>query len=94
MRALRRRGHLVAAHRHMPRRGMAEQRQFLLNRSRAPFVHYLDDDVLLDPPVLGRMQAVTLRSEGAGLSAARRRVSSIWATCDRISKGSNCGMGR
>ncbi len=65
LRALRWRGHRVATHRHLPRRGMAEQRQFLLDQSRAPYVHYLDDDVLLDPPVLGRMLD-TLRAEGCG----------------------------
>ena len=64
-RALRRRGHRVALHRHLPRRGLAEQRQFLLDQSRAPFVHYLDDDVLLDPPTLGRMLGV-MRAEGCG----------------------------
>ncbi|HET8629453.1 MAG TPA: glycosyltransferase family A protein, partial [Thermomicrobiales bacterium] len=64
-RALRWHGHHVALHRHLPRRGMAEQRAFLLSQSRAPYVHYLDDDVLLDPPVLARMLAV-LRTEGCG----------------------------
>ncbi|MEA2526907.1 MAG: hypothetical protein QOF73_4134 [Thermomicrobiales bacterium] len=67
--ALRRRGHRVELRRHLPRRGMAEQRQFLLERSRAPYVHYLDDDVLLDPPVLGRMLDV-IRSEGCGFVGA------------------------
>lgn len=64
-RALRWRGHRVELHRHLPRRGMAEQRQFLLNQACAPYVHYLDDDVLLDPPVLERMLQV-LRIEGCG----------------------------
>ena len=35
MRALRWRGHRVEVYPHLPRRGMAEQRQFLLERSRA-----------------------------------------------------------
>jgi glycosyltransferase involved in cell wall biosynthesis len=61
VRALRRRGHRVELHRHLPPRGMAEQRQFLLDQSCAPYVHYLDDDVLLDPPVLGRMLEVIQR---------------------------------
>ncbi len=65
MRALRWHGHNVELHRHLPARGIAEQRQFLFERSRAAYVHYLDDDVLLDPVVLGRMLAV-LRSEGCG----------------------------
>ncbi len=48
--ALRWHGHSVRLHHHLPRRGLAEQRQFLLEQSEAPYVHYLDDDVLLDPP--------------------------------------------
>src|SRR3712207_7362745 len=35
VRALRWRGHRVALHRHLPRRGMAEQRNFLLEQSSA-----------------------------------------------------------
>ncbi|MCZ7572117.1 MAG: glycosyltransferase family 2 protein [Ardenticatenaceae bacterium] len=65
IRALEWHGHRVTVHRHLPRRGMAEQRQFLLEQSRASYVHYLDDDVLLDPPVMERMLAV-LRVEGCG----------------------------
>ncbi len=67
--ALERRGHRVSWHRHLPQRGMAEQRQFLLEQSRSPYVHYLDDDVLLDPPTLGRMLGV-LREEGCGFVGA------------------------
>jgi hypothetical protein len=65
VRALEWHGHRVTLHRHLPRRGMAEQRQFLLEQSRAPYVHYLDDDVLLDPPVIERMLGV-LQAEGCG----------------------------
>lgn len=64
-RALRWHGHEVTLHRHLPRRGLAEHRQFLLEQSSAPYVHYLDDDVLLDPPVMERMLGV-LRSEQCG----------------------------
>lgn len=63
--ALRWRGHRVTLHRHLPRRGMAEQRHFLLEQSQAPFAHFLDDDVLLDPAVMARMLA-TLQAEGCG----------------------------
>lgn len=69
VRALEWHGHDVELHRHLPRRGLAEQRQFLLERSQAPYVHYLDDDVLLDPPVMARMLAV-LRSEECGFVGA------------------------
>ena len=63
--ALRWHGHNVTLHHHLPRRGLAEHRQFLLEQSRAPYVHYLDDAVLLDPPVMERMLAV-LREEQCG----------------------------
>jgi GT2 family glycosyltransferase len=56
--ALRWRGHRVETYRHLPRRGMAEQRAFLLSQSRARYVHYIDDDVLLAPDTLARMLAV------------------------------------
>ena len=65
VRALRWHGHEVMLHRHLPRRGLAEQRNFLLEQSTAPYVHFLDDDVLLDPPVMERMLSV-LQEEGCG----------------------------
>lgn len=65
VRALRWHGHCVTVHRHLPRRGLAEQRQFLLAQATAPYVHFIDDDVLLDPAVLERMLSV-IRSERCG----------------------------
>jgi glycosyltransferase involved in cell wall biosynthesis len=65
VRALRWRGHRVTLHRHLPPRGMAEQRNFLLQQSRSPYVHFLDDDILLEPGVMERMVRV-LRQEGCG----------------------------
>jgi glycosyltransferase involved in cell wall biosynthesis len=56
--ALKWRGHQVMLHRHLPQRGMAEQRNFLVEQSHAPYIHFLDDDVLLDPPVMERMLGV------------------------------------
>jgi glycosyltransferase involved in cell wall biosynthesis len=67
--ALRWHGHRVEVHHRPARRGMAEQRDFLLGRSRAPYVHFVDDDVLLDPPVMERMLAV-LRHESCGFVGA------------------------
>jgi glycosyltransferase involved in cell wall biosynthesis len=58
-------GHHVQLHHHLPRKGLAEQRNFLLEQSQAPYVHYLDDDVLLDPPVMERMLNV-LQAEQCG----------------------------
>lgn len=65
VRALRWHGHSVTLHRHLPRRGLAEQRQFLLEQSKATYVHYLDDDVLLEPHVMQRMLRV-LEEEHCG----------------------------
>ena len=44
--------------RNLPRQGIAQQRQFLLDRSDAAFVCYLDDDLVLEPEVLGRLLRV------------------------------------
>jgi GT2 family glycosyltransferase len=63
--ALRWHGHEVTILRNLPRRGMAQQRQFLLEQASAPYVHYLDDDVALEPRVMERMLDA-LRSEGCG----------------------------
>jgi glycosyltransferase involved in cell wall biosynthesis len=69
VRALRWHGHQVSLHRHLPRRGMAEQRQFLLECTDnsggypAPYIHYLDDDVVLDPKVMERMLRVLQEEE-------------------------------
>lgn len=65
VRALRRRGQRVSLHRHLPRRGLAEQRDFLLRHASAPYVHFIDDDVLLDADVMERM-VTTIRADGCG----------------------------
>ncbi len=54
------RGVPVQEHRHLPKRGVAEQRHFLLGCSSAPHVLMLDDDVLLEPWVLSLLQRVLL----------------------------------
>jgi glycosyltransferase involved in cell wall biosynthesis len=68
----------VDIHRHLPRRGMAEQRQYLLNHARAPFILYLDDDLILENYVLEQMlssirhvQAGFVGSAVTGLSYAQ-----------------------
>ncbi|MCX6465355.1 MAG: glycosyltransferase [Pseudonocardiales bacterium] len=53
--ALRRRGTPVALLRHLPRRGIAEHRAFLLAQATADAVLFLDDDVWLEPGVLDRL---------------------------------------
>lgn len=65
VRLLRARGHDVELHRHLPRRGIAEQRDFLLGRARAPYACFLDDDVLLEPHVLASLLRL-IRRERCG----------------------------
>lgn len=68
--ALRWHGHGVTLLEHRPSRGLAEHRQFLLEQSHAPYVHYLDDDLLIEPHVLGRMLGVIQRDECGFVGAA------------------------
>jgi glycosyltransferase involved in cell wall biosynthesis len=63
------RGGEVEWHSRKPVHGIAEQRHFLLERSRAPYVLYLDDDVFMESWVLGRLVEV-LTSEGCGFVGA------------------------
>jgi GT2 family glycosyltransferase len=69
VRALRYHGHRVDLYRNLPRRGMAQQRQFLLDHSRAPFAHYVDDDVVLEPGVIARLLDV-VRTDGCGFAGS------------------------
>lgn len=65
LRLLQARGHGVRLCRNLPRRGPAQQCQFLLGQTHAPYVLFLDDDVLLEPDLLERLLQA-LRSSGAG----------------------------
>ena len=56
-------------HHRLPLHGIAEQRHFLLQKSSAPFVLYVDDDVYLEPWVLGKLMEV-IRSERCGFVGA------------------------
>jgi GT2 family glycosyltransferase len=55
-RRLRLTGHEVRFVRHLPRRGLAEHRAYLLGRASAPYVLFLDDDVWLEPGVIRRLR--------------------------------------
>ncbi|WP_026542568.1 glycosyltransferase family 2 protein [Paenarthrobacter nicotinovorans] len=48
-------GRSVSLFRHLPRRGLAEHRQFLLEQSTAEQCLFLDDDVWLEPGALDRL---------------------------------------
>jgi GT2 family glycosyltransferase len=58
-------GQEVILLRHLPRRGMAEQRQFLLDQALGPYVLFLDDDVILEPDMIERLLAC-IREQGCG----------------------------
>ena len=65
IRVLEAQGHPVHLERHLPRRGLAEQRDALLQRSRADRVLYLDDDVWLAPGAV-TMLMTALTEHGGG----------------------------
>jgi GT2 family glycosyltransferase len=61
-RVLRAQGRSVEAVRHLPRRGMAEHRQSLLDRASAPLCLFLDDDVILEPDCIERLVRAIVRA--------------------------------
>jgi glycosyltransferase involved in cell wall biosynthesis len=63
------RGHRVQALRHLPRRGLAEQRNFLLSRSQADYVLFTDDDLVLESRVVERLMRV-IEEQGCGFAGA------------------------
>jgi GT2 family glycosyltransferase len=58
-------GREVELHRHLPRRGMAEHRDWLLDQARAPWVLFLDDDVVCEGDLLSRLLRA-IRRAGCG----------------------------
>jgi GT2 family glycosyltransferase len=64
-RVLRSHEHTVTFHKNLPRRGMAQQRQFLLEQSTAPYLLFLDDDLILEDYVIANM-VQAIREEGCG----------------------------
>jgi hypothetical protein len=69
VRLLRARGRPVELLHHLPRRGLAEHRQFLLDQARAPYALFLDDDVLCEPDLLARLLRV-ITDQGCGFVGA------------------------
>lgn len=65
LRLLQAHGHAIDCHKHLPRRGLAEQRQFLLDQATAPYVLFLDDDVILEPYVVGQL-LTAIQKTGCG----------------------------
>lgn len=65
LRWLRATGRQVDTFRRLPRRGMAEQRAFLLAQARSTYCLFVDDDVILDPDLVTRLHGV-IREERCG----------------------------
>jgi glycosyltransferase involved in cell wall biosynthesis len=63
------RGHEVEWHSRPPVHGIAEQRHFLLERARADYVLFLDDDVFMEPWVAAELES-QIRREGCGFVGA------------------------
>src|SRR5690606_28203778 len=59
----------VEWHYRPPSKGIAEQRDFLLAQAKAPAVLFVDDDVVMEPWVAGRLLDV-LREQGCGFVGA------------------------
>lgn len=62
---LRAQGRGVELGRHLPRRGLAEHRQWLLDQARSPYALFLDDDVALEADLVARLVAA-IRRERCG----------------------------
>jgi len=75
LRVLRVQGRATRVLRHLPPRGMAEQRQFLLDAADAPRVLFLDDDVWLEPGTLARLDAALSRIGGGFVGSAVQGLS-------------------
>lgn len=58
-------GNKVSVYKNLPKKGMAHQRQFLLDKSKSRFSLFLDDDLLLEQHVLKNMVKV-LKEEKCG----------------------------
>jgi GT2 family glycosyltransferase len=66
LRYLRATGRGVETFRRARRRGMAEQRAFLLAQARSAYCLFVDDDVILEPDLVARLHTV-IRAERCGL---------------------------
>ena len=69
IRVLEAQGRPVRLERNLPRRGLAQQRDFLLRLATAELVLFLDNDVWLEPGMLDRMTAA-IREAGCGFIGA------------------------
>lgn len=77
---LRAQGRTVELAHHLPRRGLAEHRQWLLDRAVAPFALFIDDDVVLEADLIGRLVAAITRERCGFVGSALLG----WSTVDDV----------
>ena len=77
LRYLRHAGHAVELLRHWPRRGMAEQRAFLLARAQSAYCLFLDDDVFTEAGLLTRMKDLLEREQCGFVGSALHGLSHL-----------------
>jgi glycosyltransferase involved in cell wall biosynthesis len=65
LRLLEIKGHKIDIYKNLPAKGMAQQRQFLLDHSQSPFSLFIDDDLVLDSFVIRNLKN-TLTDEDCG----------------------------
>lgn len=75
LRVLQAQGRRVRRERNLPRRGLAQQRHFLLSRSSARRVLFLDSDVWLEPGTITRMSAALDRHRCGFIGSAVQGLS-------------------
>lgn len=63
LRVLEAHGHIIDTYKHLPRRGLAEHRQFLLEQAKAPYALYLDDDLILEPWTIACLMTMMHRKQ-------------------------------
>lgn len=70
-------GHVIEIHRHWPRRGMAEQRAFLLAQARSAHCLFLDDDVITEAGLVARMEGLLLNERCGFVGSALHGLSHV-----------------
>ncbi len=75
IRLLQARGIGIQYHRHLPRKGMAEHRAFLLAQVMAPHCLFVDDDVFMEPDLLARMMSVMAKQQCGFVGSALHGLS-------------------
>lgn len=76
-RVLKQRSINVESYWHIPPRGLAEQRNFLLNQTSSPYVLYLDDDVVLESFAIQNMYQAIRENECGFVGMAVQGLSYI-----------------